>query len=478
MTATPITQNPLELIQLINLCKPMNEQMPTNFDDFSKDYLNEQGQFTNAGQTRYLDDIAGYVSYLNREKDARQFSQPQVQMITTPIIKNTDMIEKYDKKMVKAMKAADVSDLKTQMLEKQEILKGELGDLDPNRFKSLKEHCDDFEGKQYKQCEKVVKQNIRELVNEAKEEVKRIREEIKEIKEAMKDRKGIQQDALQEIKKNQEINPEQFAKYKDSALYTLKNKCAVRVSSRSSLMDIVDEHPVIQKFNDAIKANTDKIMELRGRLNEDVLSYKNRLNHLKALLRKDLAPLERSVINMTLKEEKVTKSKILKLKSKDTTKTEKGYNTLIKDAQRSRKKYIDIIRKTIKKKIMGEKKQSAKDKREEKKLRRTMRKEGIVKEEIKHELLQGLVEKYKDKISEDLGHMDRQHAQKAQDKEDEKSRKQQAKEDEKARKQQAKDAEKARKLADREHAKQTKKAETERKRKEKEALRKTKKVKG
>jgi len=243
-------------------------------------------------------------------------------------------------------------------------------------------------------------------------------------------------------------------------------------------MDIVDEHPVIQKFNDAIKANTDKIMELRGRLNEDVLSYKNRLNHLKKLLRKDLAPLERSVINMTLKEDKVTQSKILKLKSKDTTKTEKGYNTLIKDAQRSRKKYIQIIRKTIKKKIMGEKKQSVKDKREEKKLRRTLRKEGMVKEEIKHELLQSLVEKYKDKISEDLGHMGRQHAQKAKDKEDERARKQHAKEDEKARKQQAKDAEKARKLAEREHAKQTKKAETERKRKEKEALRKTKKVKG
>lgn len=476
MTATPITQNPLELIQLINLCKPMDQQMPIDFDSFSADYLNEQGQFTNAGQTRYLDDIAGYVSYLNREKDARQFSQPQVQMITTPIVKNTDMIEKYDKKMVKAMKAADVSDLKSKILEKQELLKGELSDLDPKRFYwELEKSCANLGEKKYKQCEKVVKQNIRELVNEAKEEVKRIRDEIKEIKEAMKDRKGIQQDALKEIRKNQEINPEQFAKYKDSALYTLKNKCAVRVSSRSNLMDIVDEHPVIQKFNDAIKANTDKIVELRGRLNEDVLSYKNRINHLKALLRKDLAPLERSVINMTLKEDKVTQSKILKLKAKDTTKTEKGYNALIKDAQKSKKKYIQIIRKTIKKKIMGEKKQSAKDKREEKKLRKTLRKEGIVKEEIKHELLQGLVEKYKEKVSKDLGYVNEQVLQKEHAKEDAKARKQQAKEDEKARKQQAKEAEKSRKLAEREHTKQTKKLETEQKRKEKEALRKTKK---
>jgi len=35
MTATPITQNPLELIQLINLCKPIEEQMPTDFGEFS-----------------------------------------------------------------------------------------------------------------------------------------------------------------------------------------------------------------------------------------------------------------------------------------------------------------------------------------------------------------------------------------------------------------------------------------------------------
>jgi len=477
MTATPITQNPLELIQLINLCKPVNEQMPTNFDDFSADYLNEQGQFNDKGRARYLDDIAGYVSYLNREKDARQFSQPQVQMITTPIIKNTDIIEKFDKKIVRAMNAADVSDLKAEIAENQEILRGELGDLDPNRFNFMKEPCEVLDSKEEKQCKKIAKQNIRELVNEAKEEVKRIRDQIKEIKELMKERKGMQQDALKEIRKNQEINPEQFAKYKDSALYTLKNKCAVRVSTRAKLMDIVDEHPVIQKFNVAIQVNTDKIMELRARLNEDVLSYKNRLNHLKKLLRKDLAPLERSVINMTLKEERVTQAKILKLKKKDTTKTEKGYADLIKDSQKSKKKYIQIIRKTIKKKLMGEKKQNAKDKREEKKLRKTMRKEGLVKEEINHEFLQGLVEKYQDKISKDLGYVGEQVVQKEQAKEDERARKQQAKEDEKTRKQKEKADEKARKVEEKERARQTKKAEAERLRKEKADARKTKKNK-
>jgi len=93
MTATPITQSPMELIQLINLCKPIDEQMPTDFSEFSENYLNEMGQFTGKGRDKYLDDISGYVSYLNREKDARQFSQPQIEYVNTPIIENFKDIE-------------------------------------------------------------------------------------------------------------------------------------------------------------------------------------------------------------------------------------------------------------------------------------------------------------------------------------------------------------------------------------------------
>jgi len=477
MTATPITQNPLELIQLLNLCKTYDEQMPTNFDDFSGQYLNEQGQFTDNGRDKYLDDIAGYVSYLNREKDARQFSQPQVQIINTPIVNDLEDIKKYDKKIVKSMKAADVSNLKSQILEKQNSLKGELGDLDPNKFNFLKDECEGLEGKPLKSCERVVKANIRDLVNEAKEEVKKIREEIKEIKELMKERNGIKKDALKEIRENQQENPEEYEKYKETALFMLKNKCAIKVSSRSNLLDIVDEHPIIQKFNRSIEKNTEKINQLQERLKEDMLSYKKRMDYLRKLSKMNLNELENNVVKMTMKEERATNLKILKIKKKDTKKNEKEYKSLIKVSQKSRKKYIAKIRKTIKKKISNEKKALNAQQRDEKKLRKTMRKQGKVDEDIKNEFIHGLVNKYKAKILEDLVNIDEVELESKNQKEQQK----QDRQEEKKRKKAEKEHEKKTKKAEKEHEKQTKKEEKEKirktKKEEKEKIRKTKKQK-
>lgn len=82
MTATPFTNDPLELIKLINLCRTSSNQIPDEFDGFAKKYLTEDGSFTKRGSRLYLDDIAGHISYLNREKDARQFSQPIITPIT------------------------------------------------------------------------------------------------------------------------------------------------------------------------------------------------------------------------------------------------------------------------------------------------------------------------------------------------------------------------------------------------------------
>jgi len=82
MTATPFTNDPLELIKLLNLCRPINHQIPDEYDAFSAKYLAADGSFTKRGSRLYLDDIAGHISYLNREKDARQFAQPIITPIT------------------------------------------------------------------------------------------------------------------------------------------------------------------------------------------------------------------------------------------------------------------------------------------------------------------------------------------------------------------------------------------------------------
>jgi superfamily II DNA or RNA helicase len=85
MTATPITNDPMELIKLINLCRPDKEQITEDFATFRRQYLTPWGTFSRKGSRTFLDIIAGHISYLNRERDARQFAQPIVVPITVPM---------------------------------------------------------------------------------------------------------------------------------------------------------------------------------------------------------------------------------------------------------------------------------------------------------------------------------------------------------------------------------------------------------
>ena len=81
MTATPITKNPMELIMLLNLCKKINEQLPTDYYAFKQSFLTNEGVFSEGGRARFLDEIAGYISYLDRSSDVRQFSQPKIKYV-------------------------------------------------------------------------------------------------------------------------------------------------------------------------------------------------------------------------------------------------------------------------------------------------------------------------------------------------------------------------------------------------------------
>lgn len=81
MTATPYTDDPMDMIRLLNMLKEKDEQMPETFEEFQRVYLDEEGKFTNSGKDKLLDDLTGYISYLNREKDVRSFAYPVVNNI-------------------------------------------------------------------------------------------------------------------------------------------------------------------------------------------------------------------------------------------------------------------------------------------------------------------------------------------------------------------------------------------------------------
>jgi hypothetical protein len=74
MTGTPIADDPMELIKLLNLVIK-KDKLPTNIDEFQKQYL-ENNNFTQNGKKRFQLKIKGLISYLNRRFDPRQFTQP------------------------------------------------------------------------------------------------------------------------------------------------------------------------------------------------------------------------------------------------------------------------------------------------------------------------------------------------------------------------------------------------------------------
>ena len=77
MTATPYTTDPMQLFKLINLLKE-DDYIEEDFNKFKDEYLDENYKFKKEKSYLFLDKITGYISYLNRERDVRQFAYPVI----------------------------------------------------------------------------------------------------------------------------------------------------------------------------------------------------------------------------------------------------------------------------------------------------------------------------------------------------------------------------------------------------------------
>jgi len=87
MTATPYTKSPVEMMRLMNLLRREKQALPDSFDDVLQRYLNREGHFTASGRRKFLDDVAGYISYLDRSADARNFAYPVIEDVVVDMSK-------------------------------------------------------------------------------------------------------------------------------------------------------------------------------------------------------------------------------------------------------------------------------------------------------------------------------------------------------------------------------------------------------
>lgn len=162
MTATPYTEDPMEMLQLLNLLRPQSQKLPTEFPIFNKKYLNADGFFTKKGEKAFLDSISGYISYVNRSGDARNFAYPVVENITTPLTTyDKDELTPAKKRIEEARKLQEhIRETKIQINELKPDVKA--------RVKAIKTECKTVASINNKKCKEEVVEKYQVAVDKAK----------------------------------------------------------------------------------------------------------------------------------------------------------------------------------------------------------------------------------------------------------------------------------------------------------------------
>jgi hypothetical protein len=85
MTATPITDSPKELFEILNTLIAKKEERFMPFEEYRAAYANEKGEISATGRTYFQNRAKGLISYLNREFDPTTFAQPKFHTISVPV---------------------------------------------------------------------------------------------------------------------------------------------------------------------------------------------------------------------------------------------------------------------------------------------------------------------------------------------------------------------------------------------------------
>ena len=291
MTATPITSSPMEFVKLMNLCKERPRQMETEFPLFSQDYLDGAGRFTEAGETRFLDEISGYVSYLNREKDARVFAQAVIKRVDVPILPSEGRValfEDYDAPLIRALEKPRIAEMEAQVkkdLEKIEKVNKNLKGITAKSFDRIRTLCEGAPTKKAKAaCKKGATRTIKEIVAYIKERKNDTKDASKEIKESLRNFKRTLKEKTDKINEKVRMNKgtrkrgssdemhggnstivggamskkpienidTDYERYKQSAFNSIKSKC--RIPAKRA---VFESYPTVMELREDIRGLRD-----------------------------------------------------------------------------------------------------------------------------------------------------------------------------------------------------------------------------
>jgi hypothetical protein len=359
MTATPITEDPLELVKLVNLCKPIDQQIPTEFNEFADEYLDDTGDFTDNGEKRFLDNIAGHISYLNREGDVRQFARPILKEVDVPLVdrKTKKLIDKFD--------VVGASEERKQMVDQKieadkikEQYTKDLRDYTKGNLAKVYKVCDKYESDedQQIQCNKLAKKYANQMVKSVKEQTADLRKHVSEIGKEIRLRRTGLTEKIYTARNNKIDDYNGYKKYKTTPYYKL-TKCTKQLREYPSFQKLVESQPVYYEAIDLENKIKREVENVQEKFNMDISSQQAKIKSYNKLLKTDLEPIEKQVVKRNIAEIRNSLKKTRKQNNKWMKSLNRRAISSIKKLNKYKKSVKREIRKIVKEQLTTEKKE-------------------------------------------------------------------------------------------------------------------------
>jgi hypothetical protein len=390
MTATPITTSPMEFVKLLNLCKERFNRIEDSFELFAETYLDETGMFSAEGRARFLDEMSGHVSYLNREKDARTFAQPIVRHIVAPILQSP-LYRDFDPRIMNVLLKTDTGVLEQELQAAIERKNTMYENVKAESFASIKSVCEEYaDNKSLRTaCNRFANEAIKEIMEYIKQKREENRDAVKELRERIADFKREKTALLKEMRirikaklgktdfgedsdsedSDSEDDDEDevlskkpipdfsddFNKYNESTFNAIKSKC-----KDAPKRDVFNAHPGVVRANvlvvegrEAIKKTVKMVKSLKENLKEGEKELRNAIRTEKDVAKKAVL---RQMLAIKLSENR----SVLK-ESRNVVKYEtKNITMKIKDS----KKDIKKLKRDLEKKYKAHQKDKLKQQKE------------------------------------------------------------------------------------------------------------------
>jgi hypothetical protein len=379
MTATPMTTSPLEIVKLLNLFKPVPRHIPDELEPFSLSYLDDQGRFTPQGRRQFLDQISGHISYLNREKDARVFSQPILQTIHVPLI-TQPLYEKYDfavsSKLIQNQQKIE-QELANQQKQQIKQANQDFQGITQKSFEFLDKICAPLENPKEKTlCHRLKRQTAKRITDSLQLRKQQMRQQIDQVMDKVRQFTQKRKD-LREAYQLTKQHPESLNRYRNSAFHHVDSTCR-----QSTIENILQPLPHIQRLREIERENQQYIEQTKKQqqksLQETRKQFQQAKKELQAQVKSTHEPQAKQALRQQVQQLSQTKQQQEKKQAID---NKQHLEALEKQLSTQKSEHSKILRTTLKK-YREFVRQTAKNKRAEKKQEEQVQKTAKVFEEI------------------------------------------------------------------------------------------------